>query len=97
MFRELAAKQGGASDVAILGILFQETSEKNARDFIQEYGLAYPNLRDPGIDTGVNYGVSGIPETVFIDKQGVVQYMDRGGLTRERLNAGLSAIGVPGI
>ena len=97
MFRELAAKQGGASDVAILGILFQETSEKNARDFIQEYGLAYPNLRDPGIDTGVNYGVSGIPETVFIDREGVVQYMDRGGLTRERLNAGLDTIGVPGI
>ncbi|GHF33060.1 cytochrome c biogenesis protein CcmG/thiol:disulfide interchange protein DsbE [Deinococcus metalli] len=97
MFRELADKQGGASGVAILGILFQETSEKSARDFIREYGLAYPNLRDPGIDTGVNYGVSGIPETVFIDKTGVVRYMDRGGLTRERLNAGLVTIGVPGI
>jgi cytochrome c biogenesis protein CcmG/thiol:disulfide interchange protein DsbE len=97
MFRELADKQGGASGVAILGILFQETSEKSARDFIREYGLAYPNLKDPGIDTGVNYGVSGIPETVFIDRDGVVRYMDRGGLTRDRLNAGLVTIGVPGI
>lgn len=97
MFRELSARQGGASGVAILGILFQETNEKSARDFIQEYELAYPNLRDPGINTGVDYGVSGIPETVFIDRQGVVQHMDRGGLTRERLNAGLTKIGVPGI
>ena len=97
MFRELSATQGAGSGVAILGILFQETNEKNARDFIQEYELAYPNLRDPGIDTGVDYGVSGIPETVFIDRAGVVQHMDRGGLTRERLNAGLTKIGVPGI
>lgn len=97
LFRELADRQGGASGVAIVGILFQETSEKSARDFIREYGLAYPNLNDPGINTGVDYGVSGIPETVFIDKTGVVRYMDRGGLSRERLNAGLVTIGVPGI
>ncbi|CAM3429065.1 TlpA family protein disulfide reductase [Deinococcus saxicola] len=96
LFRELGAQQtaGGA---AILGILFQETKEQNARDFIKEFALAYPNLRDPGINTGVDYGVSGIPETVFIDRAGVVQFMDRGGLTRERLNAGLEKIGVKGI
>lgn len=97
MFRELSEKQAAGTGVTILGILFQETNEQSARDFIKEYALAYPNLKDPGIDTGVNYGVSGIPETVFIDKDGVVQHMDRGGLTRERLNVGLQKIGVPGI
>lgn len=97
MFRELSERQGGDGGLAIVGILFQETNENNARNFIQEYALAYPNLRDPGINTGVNYGVSGVPETVFIDKDGVVQHMDRGGLTRERLNVGLQKIGVPGI
>lgn len=97
MFRELSERQGGADGLAVVGILFQETNEDNARKFIQEYALAYPNLQDPGINTGVNYGVSGVPETVFIDKNGVVQHMDRGGLTRERLNVGLQKIGVPGI
>lgn len=96
LFRELGAGQT-ADGAAILGILFQETKEQNARDFIKEYALAYPNLKDPGINTGVDYGVSGIPETVFIDKAGVVQHMDRGGLTRERLNVGLEKIGVKGI
>ena len=96
LFRELGARQT-ADGVAIIGILFQETKEQNARDFIKEYALAYPNLRDPGINTGVDYGVSGIPETVFIDRAGVVQHMDRGGLTRERLNVGLEKIGVKGI
>ncbi|WP_184134712.1 TlpA family protein disulfide reductase [Deinococcus humi] len=96
LFRELGAQQT-ADGAAILGILFQETKEQNARDFIKEFALAYPTLRDPGINTGVDYGVSGIPETVFIDKEGIVQFMDRGGLTRERLNAGLEKIGVKGI
>ncbi|GGR49448.1 thiol:disulfide interchange protein [Deinococcus seoulensis] len=95
MFRELSARQGGEQGLAVVGILFQETNEQSARDFIREYALAYPNLKDPRIDTGVEYGVSGIPETVFIDRDGVVQHMDRGGLTRERLNVGLEKIGVP--
>jgi len=97
MFRELSARQSGGDGLAVVGILFNETNEGSARQFIQEYALAYPNLRDPGINTGLEYGVSGIPETVFIDRDGVVQHMDRGGLTRERLNVGLEKIGVPGL
>jgi cytochrome c biogenesis protein CcmG/thiol:disulfide interchange protein DsbE len=97
LFRELSTRQTGGEGLAVVGILFQETSDKNARDFIREYALAYPSLKDPGIKTGIDYGVSGIPETVFIDKAGVVRHMDRGGLTRERLNVGLKKIGVKGI
>ncbi|WP_221090589.1 TlpA family protein disulfide reductase [Deinococcus aquaedulcis] len=97
LLRELSERQGAGQGLAVIGILFNETSEKNARDFIREYALAYPNLKDPGLDTGVNYGVSGIPETVFVDAGGVVRHMDRGGLTHEKLNAGLKAIGVPGL
>ena len=96
MFRELSARQGGGDGLAVVGILFQETSDSNARNFLREFALTYPTLRDPGARTAIDYGVSGIPETVFIDRQGVVQYLDRGALTRERLNAGLKSIGVAG-
>ncbi len=97
MFRELSAKQETRTKgLAIVGILFEEVKEQNAKDFIKEYDLAYPNLRGTG-DTYINYGVSGIPETVFIDKNGVVQHMDRGGLSRERFNVGLSKIGISGL
>ncbi|WP_019585767.1 TlpA family protein disulfide reductase [Deinococcus apachensis] len=97
LFRELSTRQGAGQGLAVVGILFQETKEQNARDFIREYALAYPSLRDPGIQTGINYGVSGVPETFFIDQSGVIQHVDRGGLTRERLNAGLTKIGVTGL
>ncbi|MDL2345305.1 redoxin domain-containing protein [Deinococcus sp. MIMF12] len=97
LFRELGEKRSGETGPAVLGILFQETKEQNARDFIREYALAYPNLRDPGIKTGIDYGVAGIPETVFIDQEGIIRHVDRGGLSRERLNVGLEKIGVEGI
>ncbi|WP_216318855.1 TlpA family protein disulfide reductase [Deinococcus aestuarii] len=97
LFRELSERQGAGQGLAVVGVLFQETNEGNARDFIREYALAYPSLRDPGIKTGINYGVAGIPETFFIDRAGVVQHVDRGGLDRERLNVGLEKIGVTGL
>ncbi|BDP44687.1 thiol:disulfide interchange protein (plasmid) [Deinococcus aetherius] len=97
LLRELSERQTGGTGLAVLGILFQETREQNARDFIREFALAYPSLRDPGINTGINYGVSGIPETFFIDREGVIRDKASGGLTRERLNAGLDKIGVEGL
>ncbi|WP_051517511.1 MULTISPECIES: redoxin domain-containing protein [Deinococcus] len=97
LFRELSERQAGGTGLAVVGILFQETQEQNARAFIREFALAYPSLRDPSSRTAINYGVGGIPETFFIDRQGVIQYVDRGGLTRERLNVGLQKIGVAGL
>ena len=67
---------------------------KAVNAFVQEYALAYPSLLDPKLNTSIAYGVSGVPETFFIDKAGIVRGYDQGGLTRERLTAGLSKIGV---
>ncbi|WP_261663766.1 TlpA family protein disulfide reductase [Deinococcus sp. Marseille-Q6407] len=93
LFRELSEKQGSGG-LAVVGVLFEEKKEQNARDFIKEYALAYPNLRDPNLNTAIDYGVAAIPETFFIDKDGVIRYKDKGGLDRERLNTGLKTIGV---
>lgn len=97
LFRELSARQGPGQGLAVLGILFQEPSDRQARDFIAEYQLAYPALRDPRADTAINYGVAGVPETFFIDAGGTVRDKVSGGLNRERLNAGLQRIGVGGL
>lgn len=97
LFRDLSTRQAGGQGLAVVGVLFQEPREAAARSFIQEYALAYPHLRDPHSRTAIDYGVAGIPETFFIDAQGVVQHVDRGGLNRERLNTGLGKIGVPGL
>lgn len=65
---------------------------QNARNFIRAYALAYPSLIDPGARTAINYGVSGVPETFFIDREGIVRSVDRGGLTTAPLSEGLRRI-----
>ncbi|HEX4207892.1 MAG TPA: TlpA disulfide reductase family protein [Ktedonobacteraceae bacterium] len=44
-----------------------------AHSFMQKYHISYPNVQDnPSNATSVAYGVTGFPETVFIDKNGMV-------------------------
>jgi cytochrome c biogenesis protein CcmG/thiol:disulfide interchange protein DsbE len=58
--------------VVLLGIDGQEKSA-DAKAFLHKYGISYPNVQDT-LDgsTGISYGVAGFPETVFIDRNGVV-------------------------
>lgn len=91
----LFAKLSGQPDApVVLGILFNETKEDNARAFAKEFGMNYPQLRDEGVKTAIAYNVTGIPHTVFIDKSGVIQQLERGEIDAARLNMGLEKIGV---
>lgn len=66
-------------DVVFLGIDIQDT-EAPARDFIQEFGITYPNGRDASGKIAIDYGVWGIPETFFIDPTGKITYKHVGAL-----------------
>jgi len=44
----------------------------NARQVLQEEGADFPQLVDPRSRTSVDYGVAGVPETYFIDAQGII-------------------------
>jgi len=88
--------RNGPGDPVLLGLLFQDR-EAPARAFIQEFNLKYPTLRDPKLATAIDYGVAGVHETFFLDAQGVIRHVDRGGLNRERLNESLVKIGVPAL
>ncbi len=94
LFHELSTRQG-AQGFKVVGVLFQETNEANARQFIAQHGLNYANAQDKSADTAIAYGIAGIPDTFFIDRAGKVQHFDRGGLDRERLNVGLEKLGLP--
>ncbi len=70
--------------VVFYSILYEDTPE-NAKAFLQKNGAASPILIDPGMRTSINYGVSGVPETFFIDGQGVISFKQAGELTPEIL------------
>jgi len=58
-------------DVAFIGIVFEDT-EANTRRYLQETGTPYIHLYDPKSTVAVDYGVSGVPETYFINRQGII-------------------------
>jgi peroxiredoxin len=61
----------------VLGIDVRDTSD-DAGEFIDEYGLTYPHLKDGPGDTQDEYGVSGLPETFVIDRRGRIAAVKRG-------------------
>lgn len=71
-------------DVVFLGVNIQDT-EEGARRFIQEFDVTYPNGRDAGSRIAINYGVYGLPETFFIDREGRITYKHIGALGAETL------------
>ncbi len=66
-------------DVVFLGIDLQDT-RKDALEFLKEFKVTYPNGSDPLGKVSVDYGVWGIPETFFIDPQGIISYKHVGEL-----------------
>jgi cytochrome c biogenesis protein CcmG/thiol:disulfide interchange protein DsbE len=62
-----------AQGVVFIGVDGPELSANNARNFLNKYHITYQNVMDT-LDgaTGINYGVTGHPEAVFIDKNGTI-------------------------
>ena len=57
--------------VQFVGVVFQD-EESKIKDFLQQRGWAYPTLVDQAGKTAIAYGVGGVPETYFLDKNGVI-------------------------
>ena len=57
--------------VKILGIAVEEAKPQNAKDFIENHGMLWPNLYDAKDLTRSTFGM-GVPVTWFIDKEGKV-------------------------
>lgn len=59
-------------------------SKQDAGDFIDEFGVTYQNGQDSG-GIAIDYGVSGIPETYVIDRQGNLAAKFVGPITTSQL------------
>jgi cytochrome c biogenesis protein CcmG/thiol:disulfide interchange protein DsbE len=70
---EAAWRRLGPQGVAFLGINTQD-EEPRARAFLQEYGISFPNGRDPVGRIAIDYGVWGLPEAFIVDREGRITY-----------------------
>jgi cytochrome c biogenesis protein CcmG, thiol:disulfide interchange protein DsbE len=80
----------GQSGVLFLGLDAQDARE-DARDFIAQFGVTFPHVRDPGNDTQRAWGVTGLPETYFIAADGRVVGHVIGTVDERQLADGIAA------
>jgi cytochrome c biogenesis protein CcmG/thiol:disulfide interchange protein DsbE len=76
---EAAWRRVKDQNVVYIGVALQD-SDENARAFLKEFDITYPNGRDESGKIAVDYGVWGIPESFFIDAEGRITYQHTGGI-----------------
>ena len=70
--------------VLFLGVNVQD-NEASARAFLKRFGVTYPNGRDASGEVAVEYGMSGVPESYFVARDGRLVRKWQGPLDDARL------------
>lgn len=68
---ESAWRQYRDQGVIFLGVAYVDAEPKSLA-YLQEFGITYPNAPDLGSAVSGKYEITGVPETFFIDKEGMV-------------------------
>ncbi|MGR4065616.1 MAG: TlpA family protein disulfide reductase [Vulcanimicrobiaceae bacterium] len=84
------SKKYAASGVTVVGVDVEENAAK-AGGFERAHGLTYPVVVDSGSMRDA-YGVDGLPEHVFIDRDGVVHDLVEGEMQPSEIEAQIRAI-----
>ena len=85
-----AWQREGRRGVLFLGLNMQDITQ-DAQDFIQGFGHTFPSVRDPGRSVARTWGVTGLPETFFIDGRGRVVGHVIGVVSPSQLSGGIQA------
>ena len=73
--RALAYLYRDADDVAVIGIHDGSKDRDDVGEYVKEYGIRFPVGRDnDAFETFERYEISYIPQTVLLDKEGVLRY-----------------------
>jgi cytochrome c biogenesis protein CcmG/thiol:disulfide interchange protein DsbE len=77
--------------IVFLGIDYEDT-QSDGLNFLHIYGVTYPNVVDTHGSVAVPYGVTGLPVTFFIDRQGVIVNKVTGELSEHMLESNLQVL-----
>jgi cytochrome c biogenesis protein CcmG/thiol:disulfide interchange protein DsbE len=89
---DLASRHG--DDLQMVGVLVSDTPD-GARGFLARYGeVSWPTLLNGDGQISIDYGVTGPPETFFVDAQGIVVARHVGPLTAAVVARQLAALGL---
>ena len=77
--------------VVFVGVDYVDT-EKEARAYIKEFQITYPNGPDIGTETARKYHIQGVPETYFIGRDGMLYGNHIGPIDERTLSARLEEL-----
>jgi len=77
--------------VAVVGIAIQD-NQADAKKFAAYFGKTYALGLDEDGKAAIDYGVSGVPETFLIDRNGIIQHKEIGPVDSAQLEGLLSKI-----
>lgn len=77
--------------VLLLGLNMQDLTD-DARAFMRSFHDTYPNVRDKANDVARRWGVTGLPETFFITRQGEIVGHVIGVVSESQLSSGIAAL-----
>jgi cytochrome c biogenesis protein CcmG/thiol:disulfide interchange protein DsbE len=83
-------RRAGPRGVVVVGLDQQDITD-DALAFTRQLGVSYLNIRDRGDATARRYGVSGLPETFFISRTGMVVGHVVGTVSPRQLAEGVEA------
>ena len=71
---------GPTGEVVFVGADYVDT-EPEARVYLKKFGISFPNGPDLATKISQYFRIKGVPETYFIDRDGVLQYVQVGPFT----------------
>ena len=85
---EAAWREHRDRGVVVLGVDARDLVA-DGRAFVREFGITYPNGYDGPGRISDAYGLTGFPETYFVDREGRVVHLVSGPLTEESIAEGI--------
>jgi cytochrome c biogenesis protein CcmG/thiol:disulfide interchange protein DsbE len=77
---EAKVAEHAADGLAVVGVLTDDPPEP-ARDFVAQYGAAWPTVVDPEQALRAAYRIVGRPQSYFVDASGIVRSIQVGQVT----------------
>ena len=88
---ERFAQEYGPRGIVFLGVNVWDSDDK-ARAFLAEYAVSYRNGVDAGGGAAIDYGLTGLPETFFVDRQGQLVRKFIGPITERALRTAVEEL-----
>lgn len=81
------------TDVLFVGVQTQDRGKYDeGRDFLDQFGLSFPNAMDDDSRMSIGWGLLGVPETFFVNREGRVVHKHIGPVTPEVMETQLAAL-----